>query len=136
MGIETVGAGIKTRLQTISDLRVFAPNELPGSVNQFPAALILPVVTEYQTTFSTTDGDYNFRIILLLTNQDNPKALDRMLPYMESTGTKSITTAINADSTLGGTAACCRVDRNLGFGSTMWGGSLYLSTEFEMRVWA
>ena len=131
MSLETIGNGIKTRLQTISGLKVFAPNELPDAINQFPCALILPGETRYHAMFSG-DADYIFRILILFTKQDAPSALNKMLDYIELTGTYSVKAAIEADGTLNGSADSSEVKRNLGIGVTSWGGYNYLSTEFEL----
>ncbi len=134
MSLETIGLGIKARLETITGLKVFAPSELPDSINQFPAALILPGETNYNSTFSG-DADYRFRVIMLITKQDSPSALGKLLDYIELTGTYSVKAAIEADSTLAGAADDLRVSRNLGIGVTVWGGYTYLSTEFSVEVW-
>lgn len=135
MGIETIGEGIKTRLITISDLRVFAPNEIPEAINELPAAIILPGVTEYKTAMDG-DSDYNFVITLIITKQDQPSGLDRILPYMESSGDSSIVAAIYADRTLNSSADTCRVPRNNGIIPIQWGGITYLGTTFDVQVWA
>lgn len=135
MSLETIGTGIKTRLETIAGLKVFAPNQLPDSINQFPAALILPGETTYDAMFVGNDADYRYRVIILITKQDSPSALNSLLDYIEVTGTYSVKAAVEADSTLNGSADDCRVTRNLGVGATVWGGSTYLSTEFEVLVW-
>ncbi len=137
MGLETIGTGIKTRLDTISGLKVFSPKELPDSINQFPVALILPGETTYDAMFGniSRDSDYRFRVIILITKQDSPSALNALLDYIEVTVTHSVKAAIEADSTLDGSADDCRVSRNLGIGATTWGGSTYLSSEWEVLVW-
>ncbi len=136
MGLETIGTGIATRLKTITGLKVFAPNELPDSINSFPAALILPGETSYDAAFQRTyrDASYIFRVIILVTKQDSPSALNSLLDYIEVTGTYSVKAAIEADSTLNGSADDCRVSKNLGIGAMVWGGITYLSTEFEILV--
>ncbi len=136
MGIETIGTGIKTRLQTISALRkVYAPNELPDSVNAFPSALIMPALIDYDQSFG---GLYvsTFRIIVLMSKQDTPSALNKLMDYIEPTGTNSIKAAIYGDCTLNSTADDCELQRNLGFGVMTFGGITYLSTEFELIVYA
>ena len=134
MGLETIGAGIATRLETISGLKVFSPGKLPDAVNEFPAALILPGETTYNAMFSG-DADYIFRIILIFTKQDSPSALGKLLDYIELTGTYSVKAAIDADTTLNSSADDSRVTKNLGIGVTNWGGYTYLSTEFLLEVW-
>ena len=136
MGMLEISDGLETRLKQIQGLRVFATDELPDSVNQFPAALIMPGETEYVTTFSSDDADYNFRVILLFSKADQPSAISKMLPYIGVSGSKSIVEVIHADVTLDSNADTCKVTRNLGIGSLMWGGQVYLSTEFMVQVWA
>lgn len=134
MGIEAVGTGLKGILDDISGLRVFATNELPDSINDLPCALILPGETIYDTTFGE-DYDMKLRILILLAKQDSPSAFDKIIPYIEPTGTSSILAKIQADLTLGGNCDTCKVIRNLGIGATNWGGITYLSTEFEIVVY-
>lgn len=134
MGIESIGSGIATRLKTISGLTVFAPNKLPDSINKFPTALILPRTTEYYTDFDAS-ADYIFRIIVCLTSQDKPSAMNKLLDYVEPTGTYSIVAAIAGDTTLNSTADDSVITTNSGFGAISWGGYLYLGTEFELKVW-
>lgn len=136
MGIEAIGTGLKTLLETISDIKsVFAPNELPESINELPSALIIPGETEYDKTFGGAI-DCHFRIIILLAKQDQPTALNRMLDYANPTGTDSVRAAINADNTLDGSCDSSQLISNSGAGFTVWGGHLYLSTEFELIAYA
>ena len=134
MGVESIGTGIKTRLATISGLRVFAPNQLPDTIPELPCAIIMPPTIEYDTTF-TDSNDYVFRIILLFSKQDSPSALNKLMDYTEPTGTYSIVAAIDGDNTLNSTADDSRITTNTGAGVTVWGGQPFLSTEFELLVY-
>lgn len=136
MSMLDIGDGIQTRLKTIQGLKVFSCKELPDSINQFPAALIIPGETQYVTTLSSTDADYNFRIILVFSRADSPSAVSKMLPYIAVEGEKSIVEAIHGDVTLDGKADTSKVIRNLGIGSLSWGGQIYMSTEFLVQVWS
>lgn len=132
MGLEAIGNGLKTRLQTISDLaRVYAPNELPNTINEFPVALILPGETEFNRTF-TNKITVTLRVLILVSKQDNPTALSRLLDYIDPTGSDSVYAAIAGDSTLNSNAEDAFVTRCSGAGATTWGGYVYLSTEFEV----
>ena len=135
MGMEAIGSGLKTRVATITDIkRVYAPNELPKSVSQFPTAIILPGETTYDETMGALQR-FLFRVIVLLANQDQPTALARMLDYVDPTGVDSVVAAVDGDITLGSTCDTARVVRNLGVGNTVYGGIGYLSTEFEVEVY-
>jgi len=136
MGLEGIGSGIKTRLETITALkRVYAPNELEDSYNSFPVAIIMPGETNYDQTF---DGAYNsrWRIIVMISKQDTPSALNKLMNYMEPTGTNSIKAALYGDRTLNSSADDCELDRNLGYGVMVFGGVTYLSSEFDLIVYA
>ena len=136
MGVESIGNGIKTRLQTISALKaVYAPNELRDTYNSFPCAIIMPGETNFDQSF---DGAYTsrWRIIVLISKQDTPSALNKLMNYMEPTGTNSIKAALYGDRTLNNSADDCELDRNLGYGTMIFGGITYLSTEFDLVVYA
>jgi len=138
VGLESIGDGIKTRLATISALKaVYAPKELRDTYNSFPCAIIMPGETNYDQTFTAT-GTYisRFRIIVLISKGDTPSALNKLMDYMEPTGTNSIKAAIYGDSTLNGSADDCELDRNLGYGIMTFGRVTYLSTEFDLVVYA
>jgi hypothetical protein len=135
MSIETIGSGLKTRLDTITGLRVFAPNELPEALNEPPVAVILPGEVRYHSDF-VANYECVFRVILLVTTQDSPTAFDSIIPYIETSGTYSVLAAIEADRTLSSTCDDVKVVRNLGITTTTWGGIGYLSTEFEVVAYA
>lgn len=136
MGLESIGDGIKARLATISALKaVYAPKELRDTYNSFPCAIIMPGPTDYDQTFA---GAYTsrWRIIVMISKQDTPSALNKLMNYMEPTGTNSIKAALYGDSTLNSSADDCELDRNLGYGVMTFGGINYLSTEFDLVVYA
>jgi hypothetical protein len=135
MSIATIGTGLKTRLDTITGLRVFAPNELPGSGNEPPMAFILPPAVEYHSDFAA-NYVLTFRVVVAVTQQDSPTAHDAIMAYMEPSGTYSVLAAIEGDRTLGSTADDVKVVRNLGERVWSIGGIDYLSTEFEVVVYA
>ena len=135
MGMETIGTGLKTVVGTgITSLQIYAPNELPDSVN-VPCAVILPGPTDYDTTFST-DYDLTLRLIILVGKQDQPSAINKILDYIEPTGSTSIVALVKADKTLSGSCDSAKVTRNSGIGFTVWGGMTYISTEFTISIWA
>lgn len=134
MGIEAIGDGIKVNLNTIVGLRVYAPKELPDTL-ELPCALILPGVSEYATAYDQS-ADLTYRIVICIAKQDTPSAFNDILDYIEAVGAESVFAAINADLTLNASCDTCKLQRNLGVGSTVWGGIGYLSTEFELAVWS
>lgn len=137
MGMQDAGDGLKTRLATITSLnQIFSPSEIPDSINAFPCAIILPGKSDYDPTLSeAANVDVALRILILLGKPDQPSALNTIIEYADPTGTNSVRAAIHADMTLGGNADTCQVINNSGAGYTVWGGIIYLSTEFEIKVY-
>jgi len=138
MSVETIGSGIKTNLANVTGLkRVYAPNELPEVVNEFPAAVIVHVGTDYYQTMGrdSSHDRHDFKIKVFLTNQDQPTAFNRLLDFLAKTGNDSIVQKIMADSTLNGSASDVSVVSNSGQSIITWGGIQYLGTEFDLEVW-
>ena len=135
MGMELIGAGLKTVLATaITDLQFYEPSELPDTVNP-PCGVILPGETVYDTDFAA-DGDYILRLVILVGRADLPSAISKILDYIDPSGTGTVVAAVKADKTLSASCDTSKVLRNLGVGFTTWGGINYLSTEFQIAVWA
>ena len=133
MSMKTVGAGLAVILEGISKLRVYAPSELPDSLNDFPCALILHAGTTYQQAMgAAATQEHRFRVKLAVTKQDMPSAMSRLLDYLDNTGDSSVRAKIWADPTLNSSCDTSWVATDTGQGGFIWGGQLYLGTEFEI----
>ena len=134
MSLKAVGAGLAVILENISGLRVYAPAELPSSLNEFPCAVILHSGTTYNVAMGSGDAtqEHRFRVKLAVTSQDLPSALSNLLDYLDNTGASSVRAKINADQTLNASCDTAWVEGNTGQGGFMWGGIMYLGTEFEV----
>ena len=138
MSVESIGSGIKTNLGNVTGLkRIYASNELPEVVNEFPAAVIQHVGTEYYQTMGrdSSHDKHQFKVKVFLTNQDQPSAFNRLLDFLTKTGSDSIVQKLMADSTLNGSASDITVVSNTGQSIIPWGGVDYLGTEFDLEVW-
>jgi len=136
MSIEAIGSGIKTRIATITSIqRVYAPNELPEAINEFPCAVVMHTGTEYGVTMGGATDQHDFSIKIFVTNQDQPSAFNRILDFLTRTGSDSVVAAIRADATLNGSASDVTVLTNAGQGVITWGGVQYLGTEFTLEVY-
>lgn len=133
MSVKTVGSGLKTRLETISGLKVFAPHELRDSYSYPVFAIIVHMGTDYDITGGGNNSTdlHHFKILLGITRADTPSALSKLLDYTAKTGTKSIRAAILGDVTLGGVAQSIPNVNNTGQNGFRWGGQVYLGTTFE-----
>jgi len=136
MGVEAIGTGIKTTILAAipTGLRVYATNEIPDTL-ELPCVIIMLGAGKFATDFDP-DFDQTYRLILCLAKQDSPEAFNRLLNYIDNTGAKSIFAALDADRTLDGSCSASKLDSHTGAGSTAWGNTMYLSTEFELQVWS
>lgn len=135
MSIVNIGKALGVRLKTINNLRVYTPDNLPKTVSQFPCALIMPGEVSYHDTHGGASYlTIDYRVIIAVTNQDQPEKLNKLLTFIEPTGTNSVVAAIEGDRDLGGNASDTFVFSNSGVGTTSWGGYFLLSTEFAVRV--
>ena len=134
MSLKAVGAGLAVILENISDLRVYAPAELPDGLNELPCALILHAGTKPNVAMGSGDAtqEHRFRVKLAVTRQDLPSALNSLLDYLDNTGASSVRAKINADPTLNSSCNTAWVEGNTGQGGFVWGGIMYLGTEFEI----
>ena len=138
MSIEAIGSGIKTNLANVTGLKhIWAPNETPESVNEFPAAVIQHTGTNYGITMGgdSAHDRHEFTIKVFLTDQDQPTAFAALLDFLERTGDNSVVQKIRADHTLAGTASGVTVISNSGQSIITWGGVQYLGTEFTVEVY-
>ena len=100
MLLADVRVGLKTRLETISGLRVSSKHPAMANV---PAAMIRRVGSPSRDTFSGR-AHHNFEILVLVQAVDIDRAQAVLDLYTDLSGTKSIRAALEADNTLGGAA--------------------------------
>jgi hypothetical protein len=133
MTIKTICAAIKTRLSTISGLRVYKPEEITEGMPECPAVVIIPPKNDYHRSH---DGqiESKFRLTLFLQKQDLGTAMGQIIDYVDISGANSIPYALEGDRSLGGTASdiiCKSSSETTAFTD---GGVDYLSIEFEVTV--
>lgn len=96
--IREVIDGIRTQLQTISDLRT--PKRVPDTVDP-DAAVVRYAGTLFDTTMSRGSDDQNY-IVQVFTSKASDRGQDSLYDYCEGSGDRSIKAAMEADPTLGG----------------------------------
>tara|TARA_Y100000310_G_scaffold276879_1_gene294336 strand:+ start:6537 stop:6956 length:420 start_codon:yes stop_codon:yes gene_type:complete len=132
MGTEAIGTGLKVNLANISSLKaIFAPNEVPDTIPRLPCAVILPGPTEYDRTFAGA-FDVVMRVIILITKQQQPKAMAKILDYIDPTGSESVRKVVNDEPTLDSSCDDSQVVTSTGVGFMVWNGTPYLSVEFDI----
>lgn len=123
--------GIKARLATISGLRALA--YIPDNITP-PQAIVMPSRITYDQAFGRGSDEYAFAVMLVVGRADARNAQTSLDAYLAPSGSGSIKAAIEADSTLGGVAADCRVTDMSNVGPLMLGDTTYLTAEFQVTV--
>lgn len=130
MNVSSVRDGIKTRLATISGLRVW--DVIPDQVTP-PGA----VVGQLDFTFDIDNARgvdlANVDVYVIVQRMDARSGQNKLDEYLGS-GSKSIKTAIEADRTLGGTVNTLRVTRAEA-GTYLQGDVTFLSYRYSLTIW-
>lgn len=128
--VKQIRAGLKTRLETISGLRVF--DYRPGSISP-PTAVAARQTTSYDVTLDGLE-DHVFAVTVYVQVGDDRTAQDSIDDYLSPTGTKSVVAAIHGDDTLGGVVDYARVTQAVDNGLVNYGGTDYLAATFTVEV--
>ncbi len=95
--------GLKTRLETISGLKVY--DHLPGSINEFPAAVIAfdgrDTVHTSELGLAGSSFVGFFTATVLIGKADDLEGSDELDKYCAPLGTESIEAASDGDTTWG-----------------------------------
>jgi hypothetical protein len=130
MNVTNVRTGLKTRLATITGLRVW--DSIPDQVTP-PGA----VVGQLDFTFDIDNARgldiANVDVYVIVQRFDARSSQNQLDDYLGS-GAKSIKTAIEADRTLGGTVNTLRVTRAEA-GTYLQGDVTFLSYRFSLTIW-
>jgi hypothetical protein len=131
MNVSSVRDGIKTRLQTISGLRVW--DVIPDQVTP-PGA----VVGQLDFTFDIDNARgvdlANVDVYVIVQRMDARSGQNKLDGYLAGSGSSSIKAAIEGDRTLGGTVNTLRVTRAEA-GTYVQGDVTFLSYRYSLTIW-
>lgn len=131
MNVSNVRDGLKTRLATITGLRVW--DVIPDQVTP-PGA----VVGQLDFTFDIDNARgvdlANVDIYVIVQRMDARSGQNKLDGYLAGSGSSSIKAAIEADRTLGGTVNTLRVTRAEA-GTYLQGDVTFLSYRFSLTIW-
>lgn len=128
--VAQIRAGLKTRLDTISDLENNATP--PGQINP-PATVITRGETRYDVTFDG-DDDHTMAVRVFVQFADNATAQQQLDSYLDAAGATSIPAAIHGDTTLGGIVDYVRCVSATENGLVPYAGIDYLSGTVLVEV--
>ena len=130
--LSSIRSGIATNLGNISTLTVFG--FVPDSIE--PPTAVVGVVDniEYDTSMSRGADTYSIPVFLYVSRVDAQDAQDTLDGFLASSGSSSVKTQIESDSTLGGVANSARVVEADNYGVYTINNIDYLGCEFTVEV--
>ena len=130
--LSSIRSGIATNLGNISSLTVFG--FVPDSIE--PPTAVVGVVDniEYDTSMARGADTYKIPVFLYVSRVDAQDAQDTLDSYLASSGSSSVKTQIESDSTLGGVANSARVVEADNYGVYSINNIDYLGCEFTVEV--
>lgn len=131
MNPSQVRDGLKTRLQTISGLRVF--DTIPENP-QPPAAVVGQLDLNFDVDNARGLDLATVEVYVLVQRFDNRSGQDKLDAYLAGSGNTSIKAAIEGDKTLGGACSTLRV-LSAEAGTYDSGGTLLLSYRYRISIW-
>ena len=127
----SVRDGLKTRLQTIAAIRNYY-DTIPDSINT-PAAVVGQVEVEFDASMVRGSDRGLVDVLLFASRMSERSGQDLLDGFLNSTGSTSVKTAIEADRTLGGAVNTTRVLRATPIATTI-AGVEYLGYRYEIEV--
>ena len=130
--LSSIRSGIATNLGNISSLTVFG--FVPDSIE--PPTAVVGVVDniEYDTSMARGADTYTIPVFLYVSRVDAQDAQDTLDAFLASSGSSSVKTQIESDSTLGGQAQSVRVVEADNYGVYTINNIDYLGCEFTVEV--
>ena len=130
--LSSIRSGIATNLGNISSLTVFG--FVPDSIE--PPTAVVGVVDniEYDTSMARGADTYTIPVFLYVSRVDAQDAQDTLDAFLASTGSSSVKTQIESDSTLSGVANSVRVVEADNYGVYTINNIDYLGVEFMIEV--
>lgn len=131
MTVSELRTGIATNLATISGLRTsaFVPdNPTP------PIAVVVPQRIEYDAAMNRGMDTYMFDVLVIAQRMSERNAQSLLDGYCNPTGSSSVKTALETDTTLGGKAFDLRVTEMSNYQALTIGDTQYLAATFSVTV--
>lgn len=130
MNVSTVRDGLKTRLQTISGLRVY--DIIPDKVTP-PSAIVGQLDFTFDIDNARGLDQASCDIYVIVQRLDARSGQNKLDEYLSS-GSKSIKAAIEGDRTLGGAVNTLRVT-SAEAGTYIEGEVTFLSYRYRLTIW-
>jgi hypothetical protein len=125
-------AGLGANLETVAGIRVY--EEIPDNPSM-PCAVIELGNVRYDLSFQRGTTEYTFTVHLVVSRVAERRAQQKLDTFIDP-GARSIKTAVQSDSTLGGAAFDSIVTEARDVAPVTIGGIDYLAVQFAVTVYA
>jgi hypothetical protein len=129
--ISQVSEGIKTRLLTVSGLRVL--DYMPDTVNP-PLAFINLTKIEYHRAFGAGGVQFTYTVGVVVGRVSERSGQARLDDYMSYSGAQSIRAALEGDLTLGGVVDSLILSDSANVSSLTIGDANFIAVDFSLLV--
>ena len=130
--LSSIREGLKTRLATISGLSIYS--FVPDSIEPPTAVVGVMSSLEYDSTMSRGSDTYNIPIYMYVSRVDAELSQDSLDSYLDGSGSTSVKSAIEGDTTLGGVVSSARVVEASNYGVYTVNSIDYLGVEFSVEI--
>lgn len=126
-------SALATNLGTITGLRTssFVPDDPKP-----PVAVVMPDNITFDRSFGRGLDEYRFTVMVIVGKVSDRASQAALDAYCNPTGTSSVKTALESDTTLGGRCADLRVTEMRNYQSLSVGEVTYLAAEFVVQLYA
>lgn len=132
--VSQVANGLKTRLDTISGLRVYAFQPDQNATNPVGFPILEEVI--YHRAFQGGDVLMNWTIAIIVGRYTDRTAYALLDDYLSFDGAKSVRAALEADKTLGGICQTLIVQSSADVTSISQADAEFLQIRFRVQVHA
>jgi len=132
MSLANIRDGLATNLGTISGIRVY--EEVPDNP-ALPCAVIELDGVEYDVAFQRGATQYTFVVKVIVTRTTVRRAQRKIDEFIDD-GARSVKTAVQSDSSLGGAAFDVRVEAVRDISPVTIGDIQYMAVDFTVTVFA
>ena len=134
MATTDIFTSLKTTIEAaVSPLRVYP--RMPETVNELPAAVLIPQTYDPVQTFGGTLGQYTVELIIYVASASEEQAWEKAQDYLDNSGSNSISAAIATDPTLSGAVAGIFVRAGNAAVREVFGSVNYVTVSFIIEYW-
>lgn len=134
MTTTTIYESLKTTIEAaVSPMRVYPRG--PESVNELPAATLIPQTFDPVQTFGGTLASYTTELVIYVASADEELAWEKAQDFLDNSGSNSISAAVATDPTLTASVEGIFVRAGNAAVREVFSGVNYVTVSFIIEYW-